>query len=106
MLGFSHPALQAIYLFRLRACFLGSEGRRPGWRGCRVPHLFVYAVPSVCFRRVPGNMLKAGDFARAQASGVRCVPLLVETFGGLSPPLVDALHVRRRGVAQEQADGV
>ena len=24
---------------------------------------------------------KAGDYARAQASGVRCVPLLVETFG-------------------------
>ena len=35
---------------------------------------------------------KAGDYARAQASGVRCVPLLVETFGGLSPPLVDALR--------------
>ena len=35
---------------------------------------------------------KAGDYARAQASGVRCVPLLVETFGGLSPPLVNALH--------------
>ena len=35
---------------------------------------------------------KAGDYARAQSSGVRCVPLLVETFGGLSPPLVDALR--------------
>ena len=35
---------------------------------------------------------KPGDYARAQASGVRCVPLLVETFGGLSPPLVDALR--------------
>eukprot|EP00964_Phaeocystis_antarctica_P052351 scaffold30643_cov43-Phaeocystis_antarctica.AAC.2 len=26
------------------------------------------------------------------ANGVRCVPLLLETFGGLSPPLVDALR--------------
>ena len=35
---------------------------------------------------------KPGDYARAQASGVRCVPLLVETFGGMSPQLVDALR--------------
>ena len=37
---------------------------------------------------------KAGDYARAQASGVRCVPLLVETlnFGEMSPQLVDALR--------------
>ena len=36
--------------------------------------------------------------------------LLVETFGGLSPPLVDALRrcdvLGGGGVAQEQADGV
>ena len=50
---------------------------------------------------------KAGDYARAQASGVRCVPLLVETFGGLSPSLVDAPRAPcGGGVAQEQADGV
>ena len=35
---------------------------------------------------------KLGDYARAQASGVRCVPLLVETYGGMSPQLVDALR--------------
>ena len=34
----------------------------------------------------------AGDYARAQASGVTVVPLLVETFGGFGPGLVDALR--------------
>lgn len=33
-----------------------------------------------------------GDYARAQESGVRCVPLLMETFGGMSPPLFEALR--------------
>ena len=32
-----------------------------------------------------------GDYARAQACGVTCVPLLVETFGGLSPALYGVL---------------
>ena len=31
-------------------------------------------------------------YARAQAAGVECVPLLVETFGGMSPALYDALR--------------
>ena len=34
----------------------------------------------------------AGDYARAQAAGVTCVPLLVETFGGLSPTLMRELR--------------
>ena len=33
-----------------------------------------------------------GDYARAQAAGVTCVPLLVETFGGLSPALMHELR--------------
>ena len=33
-----------------------------------------------------------GDYARAQACGVTCVPLLVETFGGLSPALYGVLR--------------
>ena len=33
-----------------------------------------------------------GDYARAQAAGVTCVPLLVETFGGLSPTLMHELR--------------
>ena len=33
-----------------------------------------------------------GDYARAQAEGVECVPLLVETFGGLSPALTSVLR--------------
>ena len=35
---------------------------------------------------------REGDYARAQAAGVECVPLLVETFGGMSPALYDALR--------------
>ena len=35
---------------------------------------------------------KEGDYDRAQASGVTCVPLLVETFGGWSPALLGALR--------------
>ena len=35
---------------------------------------------------------KDGDYARAQAAGVTCVPLLVETFGGLSPALMHELR--------------
>ena len=35
---------------------------------------------------------KCGDYARALASGVTCVPLLVETFGGLSPALMHELR--------------
>ena len=35
---------------------------------------------------------KDGDYARAQAEGVECVPLLVETFGGLSPALTSVLR--------------
>ena len=35
---------------------------------------------------------REGDYARAQAAGVECVPLLVETFGGMSPALHDALR--------------
>ena len=31
------------------------------------------------------------DYARAQESGVRCVTLLMETFGGMSPQLFEAL---------------
>ena len=31
-------------------------------------------------------------YARAQAAGVACVPLLVETFGGLSPALMQELQ--------------
>ena len=34
----------------------------------------------------------AGDYARARAAGVTCVPLLVETFGGFGAGLVDVLH--------------
>ena len=34
----------------------------------------------------------AGDYARARAAGVTCVPLLVETFGGFGTGLVDVLH--------------
>ena len=37
-------------------------------------------------------MSKEGDYDRAQASGVTCVPLLVETFGGWSPALLGALR--------------
>ena len=44
---------------------------------------------------------KAGDYARAQASGVRCVPLLVETFGGLSPR-ASSHSVRRRSGARSK----
>ena len=35
---------------------------------------------------------REGDYARAQAAGVECVPLLVETFGGMSPALFGALR--------------
>ena len=35
---------------------------------------------------------RAGDYARAQASGVTCVPLLVETFGGFGAGLADVLR--------------
>ena len=48
---------------------------------------------------------KPGDYARAQASGVLCVPLLVETFGG-TPQLVNALRARRPSGARTQADFV
>ena len=34
----------------------------------------------------------AGDYARAQACGVTCVPLLNDTFGGLSPALYGVLR--------------
>ena len=34
-----------------------------------------------------------GDYARAQEVGVRCVPLLIETFGGWAPELVEVLQV-------------
>ena len=35
---------------------------------------------------------KSGDYARALASGVTCVPLLLETFGGCSPEVVSMLR--------------
>ena len=35
---------------------------------------------------------RRGDYARALANGVRCVPLLVETFGGLGPGLWEVLR--------------
>ena len=35
---------------------------------------------------------KSGDYARALASGVTCVPLLLETFGGFSPEVVSTLR--------------
>ena len=35
---------------------------------------------------------KAGDYARAISNGVRCVPLLVETFGGFGEGLVGVLE--------------
>ena len=34
----------------------------------------------------------AGDYARALQNGVEVVPLLVETFGGFGPGLVDTLR--------------
>ena len=45
-------------------------------------------------RRPQGRRVghKDGDYARAQAAGVTCVPLLVETFGGLSPALMHELR--------------
>ena len=35
---------------------------------------------------------KSGDYARALASGVTVVPLLLETFGGFSPEVVSTLR--------------
>ena len=54
---------------------------------------------------LPQCELRPGDYARAQASGERCVPLLVETFSGLSPQLVDALRAAAEWCkSEDQAD--
>ena len=34
---------------------------------------------------------KPGDYAKARSRGVECVPLLVETFGGFSPQLLELI---------------
>ena len=51
-----------------------------------------------------------GDYARAQACGVTCVPLLVETFGGLSPALYGVLQrlsvAVQLSMAQEAAEAL
>ena len=52
-------------------------------------------TPGQQFNRVTGAGYvkgRAGDYARAQASGVTCVPLLVETFGGFGAGLADVLR--------------
>ena len=54
----------------------------------------------VKLREPDGGRLRY-DYARAQASGVRCVPLLVETFGGLSPR-ASSHSVRRRSGARSK----
>ena len=41
--------------------------------------------------------LKLGDYVRAEEMGVRVILMLVETFGGLGPALVEEL---RKGVAE------
>ena len=43
-------------------------------------------------RRTGAGHVGHGVYARAQAAGVTCVPLLVETFGGLSPALMHELR--------------
>ena len=43
-------------------------------------------------RRTGAGHVSQGDYARAQAAGVTCVPFLVETFGGLSPALMRELR--------------
>ena len=43
-------------------------------------------------RRTGAGHVGHGDYARAQAAGVTCVPLLVETFGGLSTALMHELR--------------
>ena len=43
-------------------------------------------------RRTGAGHVSHGDYARAQAAGETCVPLLVETFGGLSPALMHELR--------------
>ena len=49
-------------------------------------------------RTVAGYVsLKLGDYARAEEMGVRVILMLVETFGGLGPALVEEL---RKGVAE------
>ena len=63
----------------------------------------------VKLREPDGGRLRACAGER-KASGVRCVPLLVETFGGLSPRASSHSVRRRSGVGRkiqvEQADGV
>ena len=52
-------------------------------------------TPGQQFNRVTGAGYvkgRAGDYARAQASGVTCVPLLMETFGGFGAGLADVLR--------------
>ena len=40
---------------------------------------------------------KDGDYARVEALGLRVVLMLVETFGGLGPALVEELRKGRSG---------
>ena len=51
---------------------------------------------------------KCGDYARALASGVTCVPLLLETFGGFSPEVVtllrEAAEWRKNKLASSEYD--
>ena len=64
------------------------------------PQDLAHALPSVPWGgRASSNYFNRAntgrrtcDYARAQAAGVTCVPLLVETFGGLSPTLMRELR--------------
>ena len=74
-----HSCLQVP--LRLNYCII-EHSHKNQTRLCPFPH----------HPPTPPPPHKDGDYARAQAAGVTCVPLLVETFGGLSPALMHELR--------------
>ena len=88
-----------------------NRGRALGDRGVGIGRRGRGEEGGGAFCRTTGEgyvAAKCGDYARALASGVTCVPLLLETFGGFSPEVVtllrEAAEWRKNKLASSEYD--